>query len=216
MRRGFLALGLTLALAACGGATPNAVEGVGGETAATSSGGAGIVVADGAGWSGNQLFGTIPPADSCHVGHENGQVLPDRHCTPGAIDPRVTQATLKSTICRPGGYTSSVRPPSSVTDKAKRELLKSYGLTGAMSEYELDHLIPLAVGGASDVRNLWPEQDIGKPSEYDRGAEGLNAKDGVELRLHDAVCKGETPLAAAQEAIATDWLTALSRLGLSR
>ena len=172
------------------------------------------VVAQGPGWSGGQLFGPLPAPGSCHEGHEGNQVLPDHHCTPGAIDPRVTQATLKETICRAGGYTASVRPPAALTEKAKRALLAAYGLTGAPGEYELDHLVPLEAGGASDVRNLWPEQNIGSPHEVDPHAEGLNAKDGVEGRLHEAICAGQVSLAAAQQAIAADWTTALARLGI--
>ena len=189
---------------------------VGSVSAGSASTAAGsIVVAQGPGWSGDQLFGPLPPAGSCHVGHEGDQVLPDRRCTPGAIDPRVTPATLTETICRRGGYTASVRPPVALTDRAKRDLLQSYGLSGPISRYELDHLVPLGVGGASDLRNLWPEQNIGSPSQYDATAPGTNAKDGVEARLHDAVCAGQAPLAAAQEAIATDWTTALARLHLA-
>lgn len=44
--------------------------------------------------------------------------LPDPACTPGATDPRVTQATLATTICS-RGYTAIVRPPLNVTEKIK-------------------------------------------------------------------------------------------------
>jgi hypothetical protein len=37
----------------------------------------------------------------------------------------------------------------------------------------------------------------------------------VETKLHTAVCSGQVTLAAAQQAIVTDWTTAFSRLGLS-
>lgn len=36
--------------------------------------------------------------------------LPRRDVTPGAIDQRVTQSSIRSTICR-RGYSASVRPP---------------------------------------------------------------------------------------------------------
>ncbi|MGW5481526.1 hypothetical protein [Streptomyces sp. NPDC004008] len=42
-----------------------------------------------------------------------------------------------------------------------------------------------------------------------------NKKDPVETKLHTAVCDGKVTLAAAQQAIATDWTTAMSKLGLS-
>jgi hypothetical protein len=127
---------------------------------------------------------------------------PDSSCTPGAIDPAVTQANIATTICT-SGYTTKVRPSSSLTDKAKKSLYTAYGIpTGTTSE--LDHLVSLELGGANDVTNLWPE--VGKVP---------NPKDKVENDLHAAVCSGKVPLAAAQQAIASDWETAESVLGLA-
>ncbi|MFH7340787.1 hypothetical protein [Streptomyces sp. KHY 26] len=42
----------------------------------------------------------------------------------------------------------------------------------------------------------------------------LGLKDPVETKLHTAVCSGKVTLRAAQQAIVTDWTTALSKLGL--
>lgn len=41
-----------------------------------------------------------------------------------------------------------------------------------------------------------------------------NRKDPVETKLHTAVCSGKITLTAAQQAIVTDWSTALARLGI--
>src|ERR1039458_1921178 len=82
---------------------------------------------------------------------------PDVHLTPGAIDTRVTQDNVQSTICVPG-YTKTVRPPSNLTHRLKLQIMAAYGLNGDPSEYELDHFIPLELGGCGDcVANLWPE-----------------------------------------------------------
>ncbi len=62
----------------------------------------------------------FPAAGSCHARQAANGVLPDPACTPGAVDPHVTDATLESTVCRRGGYTSTVRPPTSVTNSEKR------------------------------------------------------------------------------------------------
>src|SRR2546426_4112782 len=86
--------------------------------------------------------------------HAIGNVLPDPACTPGATDPRVTQENIGSTICV-SGYTSTVRPPVSVTNPIKQERMQAYGFTDSTANYELDHLISLELGGApSDVKNL--------------------------------------------------------------
>ncbi len=126
--------------------------------------------------------------------------LPDHNCTPGSIDPRVTQGNIGSTICVVG-YTDTVRPPTDYTNALKQQQMAKYGLTGSLSDYEEDHLIPLELGGnPTDPNNLWPEP-WAEPN-------GARDKDVVENRLHDAVCSGQMSLADAQAAIATNWETA--------
>jgi hypothetical protein len=154
-----------------------------------------------------------PPAGSCHYRYEQGEPLPDPKCTPGATSPAVTQANLKTTICRKGGYTKGIRPPVSVTSREKKLNAASYGYTGRLGDAEYDHLLSLQLGGdPNDPRNLWVEPaDPGHKS----GGGINNKKDPVETKLHTAVCDGKVTLAAAQKAIASDWTTALSSLGLS-
>ena len=55
--------------------------------------------------------------------HAINNTLPDPKCTPGAIDPAVTQDNIDSTICIPG-YTKTVRPPVSITEPQKLESMK--------------------------------------------------------------------------------------------
>lgn len=132
----------------------------------------------------------------------DGGRLPDRRCTPGAVDPAVTQVDIGSTICV-SGYTKRVRPPESQTEAFKfNQAYPAYDIaTGTDSE--LDHLVPLELGGANDAANLWPE-----------AGPVPNRKDTVEDALNQAVCRGQIGLARAQRAIARNWETAESRLGL--
>jgi hypothetical protein len=142
-----------------------------------------------------------PPAGSCHARGSGLFSLPDPHCTPGALSSAVTQANIQSTICTPG-YTSTVRPPESVTEPEKDASLAAYGDPGPAHEYEYDHLVSLELGGApNDPRNLWPEP-----------GRSPNPKDKLEDRLRRMVCAGELTLAAAQSEIATDWVAAYRRL----
>jgi len=137
----------------------------------------------------------------CHARGHGRFSLPDRHCTPGVIAPAVTQGNIQRTICRPG-YSSSVRPPESVTAPEKRASMRAYGDTGSPRQYEYDHLISLELGGApNDLRNLWPEPGASP-----------NPKDRLENRLHKLVCNGSMTLASAQREIATDWVTAYHQL----
>ncbi|MDQ1486701.1 MAG: hypothetical protein QOJ62_2394, partial [Actinomycetota bacterium] len=146
--------------------------------------------------AGSALTGSAPAPGSCHFKTSgNGRVLPDPTCTPGVIDAAVTQAGIASTICV-AGYTTTVRPPVSLTNAFKVADAAAYSAVGPG---ELDHLVPLELGGSSDARNLWFE-----PGSIP------NPKDAVENRLHAEVCSGLLTLAAAQLSIATDWASTSS------
>jgi hypothetical protein len=84
--------------------------------------------------------------------------------------------------------------------------MAAYGDTGPPSAYEYDHLIPLELGGATDDgANLWPQPHAGQWSS--------SLKDGLENRLRSLVCRGQVPLATAQQAIASDWIAAYQQYG---
>ncbi len=149
-----------------------------------------------------------PAAGSCHASGSGLSQLPDRRCTPGAVNPAVTPASLASTICA-AGWTATVRPPERVTEPEKLASLRAYGESGA-SRYEYDHLVPLELGGAvNDPRNLWPEPDYGTRRGFD-----LNPKDKLETALKHRVCEGRLTLAEAQRQIASNWVAAMRRYGL--
>lgn len=100
------------------------------------------------------------------------------------LNPQVNQATIHQTICV-AGWSKSIRPPASYTHRIKRKLVPQ---GERLSGYELDHWIPLSLGGApSDPRNLvlqpWPE---------------AKRKDRLETQLHRAVCSGRVSLRDAQ------------------
>lgn len=139
----------------------------------------------------------------CHTADKN--TLPDPKCTPGSIDPAVTQANIHATICK-RGWTAKVRPPETQTEHAKFDVsYPAYGFPATDSpRSEEDHLVPLEVGGSNDITNLWPE--LGPVP---------NSKDSVEALLNSAVCAGTVPLAAAQRAIAANWHTAGKVLGIA-
>ncbi len=146
-----------------------------------------------------RVTGTMP----AHCTFRDHGQLPDPRCTPGAVDPVVTQGNLRSTICHPG-YTKTVRPSSSQTDTFKYDVAYPAYSEPHSKRTELDHLVSLELGGANDAANLWPEYP---PTP--------NPKDKVENALHAAVCDGKVTLKAAQNAIAANWETAERKLGLS-
>ena len=133
--------------------------------------------------------------------------LPDPSCQPGATNPDVTQSTIASTICV-SGWTATVRPPTSYTTPLKIQQIAAYGYTDtSTADYEEDHLIPLELGGAPRAAtNLWPEPRYGTKTAA--------TKDTIENKLKTAVCNHTITLTQARHAIATNWPTALTSLGL--
>jgi hypothetical protein len=134
--------------------------------------------------------------------------LPDPGCQPGDLNADVTQDTIGSTICV-SGWTATVRPSSSYTTTLKKKQIVEYGYTDtSTSDYEEDHFVPLELGGSPKSElNLWPEPQYGTKTAAN--------KDTVENKLKKAVCAGTVTLDDAQNAIITDWTTALTSLGLS-
>jgi hypothetical protein len=107
--------------------------------------------------------------------------------TPGALNPDVTQATIRATICR-HGWTRTIRPPTEYTNDLKRRQMRLYARRGSLGEFQEDHLISLELGGhPTDPRNLWPQP-------YPRAS----AVDAIENELNRKVCSGELSLGDAQ------------------
>lgn len=126
-----------------------------------------------------------------------------RPSVPGAVDPNVTQRNIRDTICAPG-YARSVRPPYSFTGPLKQRLMRREHPGERFGAFELDHLVPLSLGGApSDPANLWLEPWTGPLNAGD--------KDALEYVLWRLVCNGEVPLSVAQHEIARDWISAYYR-----
>ena len=149
-----------------------------------------------------------PAPGSCHYTYVGTDPLPDPRCTPGAVNPEVTQSDLNSTICA-SGFTATIRPPESITEPEKVASAAAYGYTGPLHVAEYDHLISLELGGdPNDAANLWVE-----PPDSPTATTVANTKDKLENRLNSLVCSGQVTLAAAQQAIAGNWVAAYQQYG---
>src|SRR5262249_46450380 len=73
---------------------------------------------------------------------------------------------------------------------------------GANQQCELDHLVPLEIGGADDLSNIWPEC---RPGYAGWDGAGFRDKDRFENYMHRMVCSGGISLTDAQVELATDW-----------
>jgi hypothetical protein len=121
-------------------------------------------------------------------------VLPNKTLTPG-----VARTTDVASICGVG--TKGLRHWSRERDD---KILAEYGLpAGGHPDYEIDHLIPLGIGGADDDANLWPQPRRSIEREWN-----AERKDELEWRLRELVCSGALDVATAQAAIRDDWTRA--------
>lgn len=129
-------------------------------------------------------------------------IVPNPAVTPGVARPLATDQ-----VCS----TKWGHDQRAVTAAMKAQVFEAYDiriprdggrysfpkLPGGGSAYEVDHLISRELGGADDVKNLWPEPYMGAWNAHD--------KDRVENRLHVEVCAGHLTLDRAQQEIRTDW-----------
>ena len=135
-----------------------------------------------------------------------GNDVPNRKLTPGAVATREI-----ATVCQTG-YARRVRPRGNVWRRLKDEVYNEYGLPRGQrssvdadghrhAAYEIDHLVPIELGGApADLANLWPQPMA-----------AAEQKDEVENRLHVLVCTHQITLRGAQSDIENDWKTAIPR-----
>jgi hypothetical protein len=120
--------------------------------------------------------------------------LPDPLCTPGSW---ITHD--RATVCA-AGYR-----PRAVGPRSKRIVLRDYGISDSdRPRYRLVALVPQRLGGSRRVTNLWPLARGSHP--------GPAEKRQLDLTLRSVTCSGRLGVAAAQRAIARDWVSAYRRL----
>lgn len=119
---------------------------------------------------------------------------PDPRLTPGVINPAITD------VCA----IKWGRDVRHVSARMKKEVFARYGIAWERhAEFEVDHLISRELGGADDVRNLFPQ--------HWAAPWGAHQKDRLENRLHALVCAQTITLREAQTAISADWIAAYKK-----
>ena len=157
----------------------------------------------------------VPTPASPHTVKNGYSVIPRHDLTPGARDGRVTQANIDKTICT-DDWDDRNRPSASFTTPTKTKQIAAYGYsTYAIENFELDHLVPIELGGdPTAIPNLWPEPWEARRERLVPHGWGAETKNALESHLHRAVCAKEIPLAEAQQAVAGDWIAAAKRYGI--
>ena len=144
-----------------------------------------------------------PATASCQIDMKNGYPVPDSRCTPGGIDPSISISVLRN----PEWRTRAVRNCES--SEAQKHIAYSwYSIqkprinSNQNQVCELDHLVPLELGGADGLGHIWPECG---PNEVTLNERYFKRKDRVENYLAEEVRAGNMSLDAAQRGIASDW-----------
>lgn len=129
----------------------------------------------------------------------NGYPIPDPQCTPGAFNPTVPPAVFGdkrfSTKCVRDCLTTSVQKHTTYT---------AYHVNQNAS-CELDHLVPLEIGGADSLDNIWPQC-----GQAPNGKNYKDLKDEVENYLAIEVLLGKMTVDDARKGIASDWTNYLA------
>jgi len=121
--------------------------------------------------------------------------FPEPSLTPGAVT-----AATREQIC-----SATVPKNRAVPGALRQRVFEEYGLVSSQPQaYEVDYLITPALGGADDIRNLWPQS-------YGSAIWNAHVKDALEDRLRDMVCGGRLDLTSAQDEISSDWIAAYKK-----
>jgi hypothetical protein len=124
------------------------------------------------------------------------RLRPDPSFTPG-----LTRAVSLTDLCSVG-HDEVVR---TVPAALQQRVLHEYGISSeSPADFEVDYLITPGLGGADDLRNLWPQP-------HAHTVWNSYVKDQLEDRLHGMVCDGKLSLTVAQQEIAVDWIAAYKK-----
>jgi hypothetical protein len=144
-----------------------------------------------------------PAEGACAVRMKNGYPVPDARCTPGGMNPSVTLDVLRD----PAWRTKAVRNCAS-SEAQKHVAYRWYDVekprinSNENQVCELDHLVPLELGGTDGLGNIWPQCG---PDAVSLNQRYFKQKDHVENYLAEEVKAGRMPLSEAQRGIAKDW-----------
>lgn len=128
-----------------------------------------------------------------HIGP--AALYPNAVLTPGLIATQSFAELTANSAC--GTYSQCHRNTSSAQ---KTQVEKEYPACPA--QHEIDHLVPLALGGADDVRNLWCQPEV---NEWNGQDFGYHAKDKLETYLVIQMKAGTITPKDAQNCILQDW-----------
>jgi hypothetical protein len=119
-----------------------------------------------------------------------------------AATARAQEALLPKPKLTPGRVAKSDKERAGVSLAMEQKVFARYRLPWASrAAFKIDHLIPVELGGADTIDNLWPQSRRARPYGADR-------KELLAEVLRLKVARGQMTLEEAQELIRNDWIDA--------
>ena len=122
---------------------------------------------------------------------------------------RAEEALVPNPKLTPGKVAKREKDKRGVTAAMGKKVFARYRLPWSRrAEFKIDHLIPVELGGADTIDNLWPQSVRTKPYGADR-------KELLTEVLLQRIARGQITLEQAQEQISRDWIDAfIDHLGM--
>ena len=126
-----------------------------------------------------------------------------------AGDARALEALLPNPKLTPGKVAQSEDDRRGVTVEMEQRVFARYKLPwSSRPAFKIDHLIPLELGGADTIDNLWPQSLRARPY-------GCERKELLTEVLLQRIAKRQITVEEAQEQIRRDWIDAfIDHLGM--
>lgn len=119
-----------------------------------------------------------------------------------AASAQAQEALLPKPKLTPGRVAKTDKERAGVSLAMEQKVFARYRLPWASrAAFKIDHLIPVELGGADTIDNLWPQSLRARPYAADR-------KELLAEVLRLKVARGQITLGEAQELIRNDWIDA--------
>jgi hypothetical protein len=119
-----------------------------------------------------------------------------------AANVRCQELLLPNPKLTPGRVARTEKERGGVTLILEQKVFARYRLPWARrAEFKIDHLVPLELGGANTLDNLWPQSLRAKPYGADR-------KELLTEVFLEKIRTGRMTLGQTQEEIRKDWIDA--------
>jgi len=126
-----------------------------------------------------------------------------------AADVRALESLLPNPKLTPGRIAQSQKDRAGVTVEMEQKVFARYRLPwSSRGGFKIDHLIPVELGGADTIDNLWPQSLRARPYGWER-------KELLTAILLQRIARKQITLEQAQDQISRDWIDAfIDHLGM--